>query len=71
MEQELDRLDKFLRQEGSETHPSTFHFFFSFIRRNVDLFGEEIIGKKFYDSIFEDYLRKHIEYSDEILENII
>ena len=40
MEAEFDRLDKFLKQTSSENRPSTFQFFFSYIRKNVDLIEE-------------------------------
>ncbi|NVM38393.1 MAG: hypothetical protein HWN81_22550 [Candidatus Lokiarchaeota archaeon] len=77
METEFDRLEKFLKQEGGKNKPSPFQFFFSYIKRNIDLIGgikEEFFSlekkKGFYDKFFEEYTRKYTEYSDEILETI-
>jgi len=76
MEAEFDRLDKFLKQTSSENRPSTFQFFFSYIRKNVDLIEETEVKafslekKGFFDKIFEDYTRKYSDYPEEILETI-
>ncbi len=76
IEAEYDRLEKFLRQEGTENKPSPFQFFFSFLRKNVDLIKDtkeefSLFEKKgFYDKIFEAYTRKYSKYPDEILETI-
>jgi len=76
IEGEFDRLEKFLKQQGTENRPSPFQFFFSYIRMNVDLIKETkdeffLFEKKgFYDKIFEAYTRKYSKYPDEILETI-
>jgi len=76
MEAEFDRLENFLKQEGTEDRPSPFQFFISYVRKNVDLIEgikEESFSlekKGFYDKIFEKYTRKYSEYPVEILETI-
>ncbi len=40
MEAEFDRLDKFLKQKSVGNKPSPFQFFFSYIRKNVQLIDE-------------------------------
>lgn len=68
MEAEFDRLDKFLKQESVGNKPSPFQFFFSFIRKNVQLIDD--YKEKFYDLIFQEYVQKYTEYNDEIIETI-
>ncbi|MFW9829183.1 MAG: hypothetical protein ACFFEY_16525, partial [Candidatus Thorarchaeota archaeon] len=71
LEREFDRLEDFLKQERKENKPSPFQFFFSYLRRNIDLVDNtEYEDIKFYEKIFQDYSRKYTEYKDEILETI-
>ncbi len=76
MEAEFDRLEHFLKQESKEIQLSPFQFFFSYIRRNIDLIeGNEkqfftLEKKGFYDKIFKDYTLKYTDYPDEMLETI-
>jgi len=73
---EYDRLDKFLKRESTDTIPSPFQFFFSFLRRNTSFLAsveayEGFYGKKdFYDLIWEEYILKYVTYPDEIIETI-
>ncbi|MFX1389654.1 MAG: hypothetical protein ACFE9Z_06275 [Promethearchaeota archaeon] len=75
LDAEFDRLEKFLKQEGTENKPSPFQYFISYIRKNVDLIynikGDNNYGYKgFYDLIYEEYSQKYQEYPEDILETI-
>ncbi|MFX0000711.1 MAG: hypothetical protein ACFE88_11385 [Candidatus Hermodarchaeota archaeon] len=76
MEAEFDRLEKFLKQTSTENRPSPFQFFFSYIRRNVELLKDTreeffyLDKKSFYDKLFEDYTRRYTNYPNETLETI-
>jgi len=76
LEAEFDRLENFLEQEGGESQPSPFQFFFSYIRKNMDLIGNtkdkfiSLETKSFFTKIFQEYTLRYIKYPDEILETI-
>ncbi|MFX1354234.1 MAG: hypothetical protein ACFFGP_09760, partial [Promethearchaeota archaeon] len=68
LDAEFDRLEKFLKLEVHDTQVNPFQFFFIFIRKNAQLIGN--VKDKFYDIIFEEYVKRHTEYDDDILETI-
>jgi len=67
---EFDRLEKFLKQDSTELYDSPFQFFFKFVRKNLQLIGEN--REKFYDKLFEEYLIKTSEtlINDDIVETV-
>jgi hypothetical protein len=67
---EFDRLEKFLKRESTELYDSPFQFFFKFVRKNLQLIGEN--REKFYDKLFEEYLIKTSKtfFNDDIVETL-
>jgi hypothetical protein len=67
---EFDRLEKFITQESTELYDSPFQFFFKFVRKNLQLIGEN--REKFYDKLYEEYLIKTSEtlINDDIVETL-
>ncbi len=53
---ELDRIEKFLKLQGSETIKSGCIFFFEYIRRNIHLIDD--ITEDFYDNIKKEFILK-------------
>jgi len=74
MEKELDKLEKFLRQESTKNRPSPFKYLFLYIRKNLQTIIDNKDGlygrKNFFDLFFEDYVCKFTEYNDYVLEAI-
>ncbi len=67
---EFDRLEKFLKWESTGLYDSPFQFFFKFVRKNLQLIGEN--KEKFYDKLFEEYSIKTLEtlFNDDIVETL-
>ncbi|MHA1476615.1 MAG: hypothetical protein ACTSPU_00300 [Promethearchaeota archaeon] len=67
---EFDRLEKFLKRESTELYDSPFQFFFKFVRKNLQLIGED--KDNFYDKLFEEYLIKTSKtlFNDDIVETL-
>ena len=67
---EFDRLEKFLKQDSTGLYDSPFQFFFKFVRKNLQLIGEN--REKFYEKLFEEYLIKTSErlINDDLVETI-
>ena len=67
---EFDRLENFLKQDSTGLYDSPFQFFFKFVRKNLQLIGEN--REKFYDKLFEEYLIKTSEtlINDDIVETL-
>ncbi|MBY8988572.1 MAG: hypothetical protein KGD61_08960 [Candidatus Lokiarchaeota archaeon] len=67
---EFDRLEKFLKRESTELYDSPFQFFFKFMRKNLQLIGEN--RDNFYDKLFEEYLIKTSKtlFNDDIVETL-
>jgi len=67
---EFDRLEKFLKQDSTGLYDSPFQFFFKFVRKNLQLIGEN--REKFYDKLFEEYFIKSSKtlFNDDIVETL-
>jgi len=67
---EFDRLGKFLKQESSGLFDTPFQFFFKFVRRNIQLIGEN--REKFFDKLFEEYYVKTSKtlFTEETVETL-
>ena len=67
---EFDRLEKYLKQESTELYDSPFQFFFKFVRKNLQLIGEN--RDNFYEKLFEEYLIKTSKtlFNDDIVETL-
>jgi len=67
---EFDRLEKFLKQDSTELYDSPFQFFFKFVRKNLQLIGED--SENFYEKLFEEYTIKASKtlLNDDIVETL-
>lgn len=67
---EFDRLDKFLKRESTISVESPFQYFFQFIRRNVQIMGEQ--KEHFYDAFYRDYVSRFSKslYADDMIETL-
>ncbi len=65
-----DRLENFLKQEGTEDVDSPFKFFFKYIRKNIQIITEQQDG--FYDILYEKYvlISSKSLYDDDIIETV-
>ncbi|MCK4384433.1 MAG: hypothetical protein KAW66_14125, partial [Candidatus Lokiarchaeota archaeon] len=65
-----DRLENFLKQEGTGGSDSPFKFFFKYIRKNIQIITEQQNG--FYDILYEKYvlISSKSLYDDDIIETI-
>jgi len=70
MASQFDRLEKFLKLQGTEKTESSTIFFFHYIRRNILVIDDK--KEDFYDAIFKEFVFKFSKSmkNDEIIETI-
>ncbi|MFX1323562.1 MAG: hypothetical protein ACFE8N_01295 [Promethearchaeota archaeon] len=67
---QFDKLDKFFKLKGTETHQDPIQFFFEFTRRNLSIITDK--QENFYDILAEEFVRKTSKslFNDEIIETL-